>query len=209
MSIRITVPKIPGFTPEWTFTASQLLLDPNFPQTEALCLEAVTRYGSLLEFCKFQTPEICLAAVKECGKALRFSDHFSQEICDVAVENDVRAIRYVPDIYQTEDMCLQVVKRDGYLLQYCKRQTPTIVQAALDENPDSLIWVRNQTADMIKVLLASADEPEHVMQDIHYTVLAKQPRPQKVFTQEQVTNMILGLNAESAVKNDLLKQILS
>lgn len=208
MSISITVPKIPGFTPEWTFNAAQLLIDPEFPQTEALCLEAVTKNGALLEMCEIQTPEICLAAVKDYGKALQYCNHFSQEICDAAVDNDAKAIRYVPNIYQTEALCLKVVECDGYLLQYCKRQTPKVVQTALEQDPDALVWVRNQTPDMVKVLLASTEDPDLVMQDVHYTMLAKQPRPQKVFTQEQVTNMILGLNVDSAIKNDLLKQIL-
>ena len=208
MATSITLPKIPGFTPEWTFDAVQLFLDKYYPQTEALCLEVVKIRGDLLELCKVQTPEICLEAVKNYGKALRYCDHFSQEICNAAVDNDPRAIKYVPDIYQTEALCLKAVEHDGMLLKYCKHQSPSVVTAALDNDPDALIWVKDQTPDMVKILLAQSDDHNRVMSDVHYSMLSKQPRPQKVFTQDQITNMILGLNCASEIKNDLLKQAL-
>jgi hypothetical protein len=154
------------------------------------------------------TPAIELAAVKDYGKALQWCNNFSQELCDAAVDRDARAIRYVPDIYQTEALCLKAVTSDGMLLRYCKRQSPAVVTAALQENPDSLIYVKQQTPDMVKLLLAQTTDTASVMADVHYSMLARQPRPQKVFTQSQLTDMVLSLDCASTVKNELLKQLL-
>ncbi len=208
MSINVSLPAIPGFTPAHTFRPMQLMLDPEYPQTSELVLAVVSDYGYLLEFAMIHTPAIELAAVKDYGKALQWCNNFSQELCDAAVDRDARAIKYVPDIYQTEALCLKAVTSDGMLLRYCKRQSPAVVTAALQENPDSLIYVKQQTPDMVKLLLAQTTDTASVMADVHYSMLARQPRPQKVFTQSQLTDMVLSLDCASTVKNELLKQLL-
>jgi len=64
-------------------------------QTETLCLEAVKRNGSTLQFVKHQTDKICLEAVKQNGFALQYVEHQTYEICQAAVTNEKGASQYI------------------------------------------------------------------------------------------------------------------
>src|SRR4051812_17671665 len=130
MSTSVTLARIPGFTPEWTFTADQLIRDPAYPQTDELCLDAVTIDGDLLKYVKNQTESICLAAVKDSYRALKYCTIFSQEICDIAVSKNPNALKYVPGIYQTRELCIAAVRQGGMSIEYVKNQTPELVQIA-------------------------------------------------------------------------------
>jgi hypothetical protein len=54
-------------------------------------------------------------------------------------------LEHVKDLEQTEEMCLCVVKKDGFLLQYVKEQTEEICMEAVKQNGDSLQFVKTQT----------------------------------------------------------------
>ena len=62
---------------------------------------------------------------------------------------------------------------------------------------------------MIKKLIAQSDNAESVMSDVHYTVIMNQPQVPKVFTQDEITCIVLGLDGPTDVKQAILRQILA
>ena len=82
-------------------------------------LEAVKKNGRVLEYVKDQTPEICLEAVKKNGLALKYVKDQTSELC-----------------------CITAVKQNGWALGYVKNQTPEIIQAAIEQDPDAIVFAK-------------------------------------------------------------------
>jgi hypothetical protein len=204
---KATLKNLNGLLPEWTFDSTQLIMDPNYPQTEELCLDAVKFEGDYLSEVKVQTETVCLAAVRNRGKALQYCTVFSQEICDAAINNDIRAIKFVPQIYQTEELACKVVARNGFLLEYIKNQTPKVVETALADELNALRFVKNQTRELILDCIKRSNVRD-VMGNIHYSTATQFVGGPKVYTQDQLTNIVLRLECSSDVKTALLKNIL-
>lgn len=69
-----------------------------------------------------------------------------QEICLVLVRKDGYALKYVKD--QTPEICLAAVMQAGYALEYVKNQTEEICLAAVMQNGYALGYVKNQTEEI-------------------------------------------------------------
>lgn len=110
-------------------------------QTEHLCLEAVRRNGLALQNVKKRTHEICLQAVRSQGDALVFVNEQTKKICMEAVKKLGMAIRYVRD--PDPEVDLAAVQKEGLAIQFIPRarQTPTIQEAAIRNNPGSLFYI--------------------------------------------------------------------
>ena len=65
-------------------------------------------------------------------KVLKQSSHTSEDI-------------FKDIIIQTEKICIEAVKQNGYALDYVKDQTETICIEAVKQNGDALQYVKNQT----------------------------------------------------------------
>ena len=93
-------------------------------QTEAMCLEAVSREPYTLRFVKNRTDKICLEAFKREPLTLRF------------IEN------------QNERMCLEAVERNGYALQYVKNPTIYMCLVAKNQNDWISLYALNLMEDI-------------------------------------------------------------
>ena len=97
-------------------------------QTEKICLEAVKKFGDLVDYVKNQTEEICIEAVKA-GDALQYVKEQTEKICLEAVRCNGWDLQYVKE--QTDEICLEAVKNNGLVLEYVKNQTEEICIEAI------------------------------------------------------------------------------
>lgn len=81
----------------------------------------------LLKDVEHQTPEMCLAAVRTNGISLIFVKRQTPEICIEAVKTTASAMRYVRD------------------------QTPDVILACGVANPESLVFVRKEISESLKL----------------------------------------------------------
>lgn len=130
-------------------------------QTESLCLEAVRRDGLALQNVKEQTQEICFQAVRSKANALQFVNKQTHKMCMEAVRNLGMAIRYVRD--PDPEIELAAVQREGLAIQFIPRarQTTTIQEAAIRNNPGSLIHIEKPSEKI--QLLAIQLMPETII----------------------------------------------
>ena len=157
-------------------------------QTEEICLEAVRQNGKALKYVINQTKEICLEAVKENGKALKYVRDWKREdyleIAMVAVKENGLALRYIDCmideandmteiyliainqnpkalrsvLYQTEEICLRAVRRDGMTLEFVLKPSEEdglspleyerVCIAAVRQDGEALRYVVNQTEEI-------------------------------------------------------------
>ncbi len=133
-----------------------------------LCLEAIKQDGYTLRLVpdKYQDKELCLKAVQDDANALVFVNIQSFEICLEAMKSCWKSIKYVKkrkykfkllEIYPwaiakirkpTFEMCLQIIKKDAYNLQYIKNQTEEICIEAIQRNANALQFVKKQSLIM-------------------------------------------------------------
>ena len=64
------------------------------------------------------------------------------------IEKYPRKFCYIPTENQTERICLEAVKRKGYMLEYVKNQTEEICLEAVKQDGYALEYVENQTKEI-------------------------------------------------------------
>lgn len=99
-----------------------------------------------------QTEEICLAAVKRDATALQFVENQTEKVCLAAIDTATFALRMVKN--QTEKICSHAVKKNGLALQYVDNQTNEICLEAVKENPDAFEYVKLNYMDKEKKNIA-------------------------------------------------------
>ena len=64
--------------------------------------------------------------------------------------NKLRIVREISiqELLDNEESCLQIIKQDGWALQYVKKQTPEICLEAVKQNGFALEYVENQTSEI-------------------------------------------------------------
>jgi Domain of unknown function (DUF4116) len=67
----------------------------------------------------------------------------TEELCMEAVKQNGYALEYVRR--QTVDICIEAVKQNGLALQYVKNRTRTICIEAVKQNGGALLFVKNRT----------------------------------------------------------------
>lgn len=145
-------------------------------QNKEMCLEAVKRNGLSLYYAAVKDNDIYSAAIKENPHALTFIDDQTEEICELAVSQDgmviqfvknktprlcllaVRqngaAIRFLPKEMWTTEIITEAIKQDPSILQLIENQTEDMCLVAIDKNPNSIVYVKNQTGNIIKAALS-------------------------------------------------------
>ena len=71
---------------------------------------------------------------------IRF-DYDNPEECLEVVKQNGYALQFVKD--QTEEICLEAVKHNGFTLQYVKKQTEEICLEAVKQDIDALVYVKD------------------------------------------------------------------
>ena len=79
-------------------------------------LEVLKRDGSLLELVTVQTPEIVLNAVSNFGTAVEFAIVQTLDVCKAAIKNNPESIRYM--CTANEQIILKLLREDISLLDY-------------------------------------------------------------------------------------------
>ena len=87
-----------------------------------------------------------MTAVKQNWNALEFIKDQTNEICLEAIKKDPWALQLVKD--QTNEICLEAVRKDGWALKYVKDQTNEICLEAVKPRSSILAFVKNQTEEM-------------------------------------------------------------
>jgi len=147
-------------------------------QNREICLEAVKRNGlslyyatvrddeiyrvaikqnpHALTFIDEQTDEICELAITEDGMAIQFVKNQTPKLCLLAVKQNGAAIRFIPKDKWTNEIITEAVKQDPSMLQLVENQTEEICLTAIDTNPNSIVYVKNQTGNIVKAALSKA-----------------------------------------------------
>jgi hypothetical protein len=69
-----------------------------------------------------------------------------------------------PDVVQTEDICMDAVKRGGLALRYVTNQTEAICIKAVKQNGYALLYVKNQTE---AICMESVKQKGHALEYVH------------------------------------------
>ena len=146
-------------------------------QTERMCHEAVSRNGLTLYYAKFKTDEINQIAIKQNPNAINFVDEQTEDLCNLAVSEDglaiqhidkktpqlcLRSVRqnggalnFIPKNMWTEELLIEAIKQDPTVLQLIDDQTEEMCMIAIAINPETIAYVKNHTADIIKKIINS------------------------------------------------------
>ena len=117
---------------------------PESLKTEALCLDAVRKYGRALAFVpeRLRTPEMCSVAVRQDGMALEFvpEDLRTEDLCRTAVDADGRALKFVLENRKTAEICAVAVRQNGWAVADVPEAvlTPELCLAAVRQAPLAL-----------------------------------------------------------------------
>lgn len=65
----------------------------------------------------------------------------NEKVCQRVVSKNGNEIRYVPDKYITKDLFLSAVKNDGTSIKYCDEPDEEMCIAAINNNPESLMFI--------------------------------------------------------------------
>lgn len=61
----------------------------------------------------------------------------SLKLCQIAIEKDPASLQYVPDKFQTQDLCLRAIKQNPWAsILYVKKQTPELCLIAMELDPE-------------------------------------------------------------------------
>ena len=82
-----------------------------------------------------------MKTIKQCGKALKYVKQ-TPEICMEVVKIDGFALEYVEE--QTPEICIAAVKQYGWALQFVKEQTPEICMEAVKRHGEALKYVKGK-----------------------------------------------------------------
>ncbi|MFW9949792.1 MAG: DUF4116 domain-containing protein, partial [Candidatus Thorarchaeota archaeon] len=146
-------------------------------QTEEMCFEAVSRNGLSLYYTQFKTDEIirtaikqnphalnfieqtdewCRLAVTEDGTSIQFVEKKTPELCLLAVRQNGGALSFIPKDMWTTELCIEAIHQDPTVLQLIDDQTEEMCLTAVTLNPETIVYVKNQTGAIIKEAVKNA-----------------------------------------------------
>jgi hypothetical protein len=141
------------------FTPEMLVRDPGWEQTPGICLEAVQRDSSLLQFVKRPSVAIALAAIKmnpSCWQFLSAAQLekldvearalYNMTMIEVAIETNWKVLELV--VEQTFAIQKLAISCDAKAIKYCKPQTLELCQLAFSRNTNVFPFLHFQTPEM-------------------------------------------------------------
>lgn len=156
-------------------------------QSDDICMFAIDINGNAIKHIINQKEELCIMAVKKTGLALRYILKKTHEICKIAVTEDYRALQYVDEEMQTDEIIKIALKQDLTAIKYVKnnvkiaeemvkisyklldfitKQTDTMVQNALEQNPEAIQYVIDQKEKYcIKAVTASWTNLQYIKRE--------------------------------------------
>jgi hypothetical protein len=121
--------------------------DLNDDDVQFCCTTACSLNTKALQYCKYQNEDMIETAVKDDGMNLKYALFQTQIICNAAVNNDVRAIQYVEQQFQTVELCMKAVEKDGMLIEHISNTTNGVSVAAVYNKPDAFKFLKNPCED--------------------------------------------------------------
>ena len=118
--------------------SNPLALKYVYRQTEEMCLDCVRRDGNAIDFVKNVTDKIKIEAIKSCPGLLFEMRVKTPEMFKAAVEASPVMLEYLDD--QTKEDCLNAVKRNGMTLKYANYKDEDVINAAICENKNAIIY---------------------------------------------------------------------
>jgi len=107
-------------------------------QTEEICMEAVKSNPRLFRCCALQTEEIVNYVLERDGTALSCVKNQTLEICWMAVKNEYLAFQFVQKEFQTTEMCIYVLRKEGGMIFAIKDPTQEMKYEAVKKNGGAL-----------------------------------------------------------------------
>lgn len=127
------------------------------PQTEELCLIAVTFRPRTIRFVREQTDKVCVMAIENDGCAsdlYQYITNWSEYVCLVAVSKYGMWLEKIP--LQTKEICVAAIISDSNALQFVKDQDDEICRLAVTISPKAIKYVADQQEDLC-LLAVKAD----------------------------------------------------
>lgn len=126
-----------------------LLKDLKHVQTFDFCMIAVKQNPRALEFAKIQNEKICLEAVSNDASTLQFVHEQTEKICRTALKNNTLAIQYIEPKFQTNDICLDVIREFSFLIKSIKNPTYEMYMIAFEKGIDVKLS-REKSLELVK-----------------------------------------------------------
>ena len=123
---------------------------------DEIYMEAIKQNPHALTFIDDQTDEICELAINEDGMAIQFVKNKTMRLCLLAVKQNGAAIRFVPKEMWTDEIITEAIKQDPSMLQLIENQSEELCLIAIESNPNSIVYVKNQTGNIVKTALSKA-----------------------------------------------------
>jgi len=130
---------------------------PKHHQTKQVC-DYILRYGwKYLQFIENQTFDQCVKAIKDNHEAIKLVKNLTMEICIEAIKKNWRCMEFIPEKFQTLELCKILFENDCYLrgFKYIKNKTDEILTEAVRVLPSVLKTIKNPTYEMYKVAVNS------------------------------------------------------
>lgn len=122
-------------------------------QTEPFCIAVVKLYPFALQYVSNQTKAICEAMARSITYHSVYAFTYvkkefrSPELLKIAVKRTGNLIQFVTNIHD-EEIYLIAVKEKGRYLDYVRKQTPAICEAAIENDYDAFKYVKDQTPEL-------------------------------------------------------------
>jgi len=99
------------------------------------CWKAVTQNYNALKYVINQSDKMCKYIVKNNGYAIRHVKNLTYTICMIAVEHDGMALQFIPQKFQTENICIVAVNTNSSAFQYSLIKTTNIRAIVKKQSP--------------------------------------------------------------------------
>lgn len=132
-------------------------------KTPDVCQTAVLENPHALNFVDDPPYELCKLAISEDGLCIqfverdtfkKFSDEQTNNLCITAVKQNGGALKFIPIEYHTGEVCMEAIKNDPTMLKEINGQNEEMCIEAVSLNPEVLIYVKDQTPNVLKAALA-------------------------------------------------------
>jgi hypothetical protein len=143
-------------------------------QSSEFCDYCLKVNGLCLQWISNQTYSFCETAILQNGMALEYVDPvlIRLKLCQQAVNQSRFAIMWVPEKFQTEQLCLASIKgnastgflnfnlkdmltntdpeciENGYVIKHIFNPTPKVIKYALEVTPSAYCYVKNKTPEL-------------------------------------------------------------
>ena len=98
--------------------------------------------------------DLCLKIIEQHGILIKYVDIdniIMKKICEIAVNEDSNALEYIPEEYQTENMCFKELRKYHWIFEYIKNPTDEMRMYAVKEDGHHLrhIEPKDQTEEIV------------------------------------------------------------